>query len=628
MTTGSGGGRRRSAPASAAALRWSISVVVGAGGVVLRLSGRPSAVVLVASAVWAWIWSAPVRRRLPAAAWAGSLGACAAATLFLTVPESGRAPAIVALSSVALASSLVWASDVSTPLESGSRRDPRWLGLVALAAVQVAWWATGSNGLVLGSLLAMAAIVSAPRMVGSRAGLRSARVLGTASHALGRRMRAARRAMGAASDRAAHSIRSLRARARHTPPEPVDVAAAASLFVLAAGISAPVWWALAKPAARFTGAINDLPNHILVAAEFRLWPPHTYSPHFLFPMLLRAVGTVAADRAAATVVLSIAFGSTAIVLYWIGRRRTAGGSALPRPAAYLLGLTPVVLESPALLVPAGLALWQRPRIDPIGTGPQLWVLHSWASPTSVLLLPFALALSVRLFDLTAAATGDSTDRRAPAWQLLALTVLATVAKPAVTIVAVVAVPLLWWLRRVRDKASWAVLVGAVVVPGGAIAALQALFTASGANPLEHTSWTWDPFWLVGAAELYRPVLWVPAILPLAAVLGWRGRYLRETSTQVLAAFVAVSFVPTFLLRETGRHSIHANLAWTMVFSLVLLLVFTLRFLLEQLVSSADAPVGTVPRGRLAALAASAAVVGLGVGAGVIHWLVLVGAVAY
>ena len=217
---------------------------------------------------------------------------------------------------------------------------------------------------------------------------------------------------------------------------PWMIATAIIFFV----VSVPVFWGLASNASRFEGAINDWIAYEPYYDYTRFWPPRSASAHFMYPMLVHAARTLVNTPVAATVVVSTAFGALGAVLYRIGGRTWDDRPPLGPIGAVSLPLVFLLAESPTLLVRATSAgWWTRPSFDPMGTGAGVFLLHVWGSPPSVLQLPFALALLVAL---VGALEPDLATIRTPSTaQMAALTVLATVAKPAATLVFLVAVPL-------------------------------------------------------------------------------------------------------------------------------------------------------------------------------------------
>jgi len=578
----------------------------------------------------------------------------AGGALALTAPTIGRAPAIVAITSVVLASS--FASVDRRPGPTG-RIDAGWVGLFGLVAAGAWWYQYGGLAVVAALLLLLAALAVASNAgtisilridawagthlegAGCYVGRATRMASASATHGTLATSRAAskaaRRIAVSSRDRARVTTQELVARsrcggerARRTVPVLWERwAAPVAIGTVIGAVSIPIWWALAGPDPRLQAQINDLPNHIVVSHEFQLWPPHTYSPHLMFAALLRLATIVFSDRAAATLVLAVAYGATGSVLYRIARRPADDREGLGAWGSLWLPMSFLLVESPALLRSAGAGTWDRPFLDPLGTAPQLWVLHTWSSPTSVLLLPFALALVSTIVELTWTARPDASRPRPATWKIASLTLFATVAKPPVTLVLIVAVPLTWLLSSARRSMPWRALTFGLLVPGATVVAVQTAFLASGVNPREQTTWRWDPFWLVDFAQLTRPIIWVPALLPIAATVVGGRRYLATTSIRLSLVGVSVAFVPTFLLRETGSHANHANLAWTMIFALILLELYSIDFLVREVADLAGRRREPTP----AAIAALAVVGVLAVAAfcaGVFHYLVLTGIAHY
>lgn len=401
----------------------------------------------------------------------------------------------------------------------------------------------------------------------------------------------------------------------------------AALFATFVAVGAPVWWALASNAPQFQGQINDFPHYEPYVQYLRVWPPSSGSPHFLYPLLVKALSSFTSLQAGATVVMSLAFGLAAAAIHWMGRRSWDSRPPLGPVSAAVVPLAFLVMESPALLVPAGRTEWfARAAIDPIGTGGGVFLIHVWGSPPSVLQIALSLVLVIGLLDVLHPERAGWWPLGT--WGLVGATALVAFAKPATLLVLLVAAPLYPFVgRRNHSEVRWRALLLGFLLPGATCVVGQSLFLTSGVSPFQQAGVKIEPFWLVGLAQLYRPVVW-SGVLVVAVALAISGRrYLADPPVRLLLLALAVSFVPTFILREVSQRNPNDALAWTFVLTAQLLLIVTLRFLALEVrdawrrrtTEGAPLPWWVVPLGVLSVLFTAA---------GVYHYLVLVGLVSY
>ena len=517
-----------------------VTGVAGAWAPYLRTAENPSlrssAGWLAATALTVAASLAPrpaLRGRATAAPWLAALGVTAVATMLLS-SSAGRAPVLVACAGAAIAGACV----------TGGSRVVRAApaGVAALLVAEVAWWHGASNP-VIGALMAAASAVA----------------LLTRGRTVHLRVPSALRSSA-------------------------TWRAAAIASALSAVIPLPIWRALAAGSPRLTSRIHDFKGHIDYAAFVSWWPPKALSPHFLFPVLVRIVQLITRDATAAGItVVALSNAALTLMIYGVARRSwSADRPPLGRATAAVFAAALLIADTPALLLPAGEAWWMRAPADPNGIGGGLFIMHFWASPTSLLAAPLSILLFLGVLDVL---TGSPRPIVGPAWAMAVLTIATALAKPPLVLVLLLAAP--WYaLRSGLDRGGRRHLALGLIGPGVLVVAFQAVFLTTGMSPYERTSWTVAPFWLVGVAQLYRPILWTGGLVVLIGCWAGGRRYLGSPPVRLALMSTAVAAVPTFLLQETGRMATHGNLAWTMVFALLVLLVVTLHFLTVEAVEVA------------------------------------------
>ena len=325
--------------------------------------------------------------------------------------------------------------------------------------------------------------------------------------------------------------------------------------MIAAGAMAPVYWHLSSgPEATIRGQ-NDFPGSLTEAAWAGVVPFRPPAPHFLLPFLSRILGAGVGLRAGMVVVCVVAAGLTfGGIAAWSSRPSRPGASGMGgsiTPGAVVAGGL-LLLETPALLIPftpAGSTPWWGRSV--------VVDLHHWVSPTNMALL----ACFVPLAALIVRATEDLRSRPAvsPHWPwIAALAVLASLAKPSLTLPSIAAVPgfVLW--RCGRDRRALQ-LIAAYWLPAVAITMWQVWFLRSGQTPFDSAGgWRLRPFWVFGQDGMDRPAMYLLLLLvPLALWAG--GRDVRaDPLVRLLGLVWLAAMFPTLLLQETGPQAGDAN----------------------------------------------------------------------
>ena len=204
--------------------------------------------------------------------------------------------------------------------------------------------------------------------------------------------------------------------------------------------------------------------------------------------------------------------------------RAAGPGARQGPPASAHGHPGLALgyflaESPTLLL-----IWTGVLAE---TTPFLAV-HWWGNPTWLIALPFTL-LALPMVDEFLSPPATSSPHPARRWLLTAVLVLGLVAKPALGLCLVAAVPMLLLIRR-ADRATWERAAAWIVVPTAAVVAWQIWFLRTSPRSQFGSGWTFDPVVepVPGWDGILSPLFWGPFVaIIVLAIWSSRGRFWRS-----------------------------------------------------------------------------------------------------
>lgn len=345
-------------------------------------------------------------------------------------------------------------------------------------------------------------------------------------------------------------------------------AAVVMLGVAIAAIWSPTIWRLVHDggSTRVLG-INDYPLHVSVAGDFSLFPYVNSAPHFLFHATTAVWNLIFSLQTAAvlSVCTAVTLGFVAVVILMRQPQRT--GARLPLTYAAAVTLWFYLAESPGLF-----AIWFGlvPASSPIYT------IHWWGNPTWLAAVPF-LVLTLPLLEWTISeAIEESSDRR-PAVLLFVVTVLGTIAKPALAIPLIPALPIyLLWVRRLTWPAARSVLL-ACALPA-ALLVLWQIWFLDASNASEFSSGFAVEF-IVDAPFGWSNVGWVFLFpfLPVVLAFVLVGRdFVRDRSVQLLLVCLAFAVPLMLLVNETGERASHGNFAVPAQGCMALLVLVSVR----------------------------------------------------
>lgn len=361
------------------------------------------------------------------------------------VPLVGRAPVVVTALLVVGGHLAAWEPSVLL------RPPPGRLAATLVLLAALAWRATSS--------LAVASVAVAVAVaVGACTGRTRLRHLeeawaGAASAARARWAAEASASVRRASAAARSVWRSgpeervlqfLRAAVATEPHRSVAVA------VVAAVGSAPIYWRLIGDGQARLYGYNDHREHLAQAADFGWVPFHLSAPHPVLHILTSLGRPLLGTAAAMTLVVSLALGATAAIVYrWVRQPSTAGPGVGALWAA-ALAISLMVAETPVAALNA-FNLLDPPR--------PFFGIHPFASPTDSLALP----LTLLLLELVARPDSLAGDRWwSPTPSRLAIagtTTVLTLAKPAAALAMVPAIGLYLLISRRRSLVlSWTAFV--------------------------------------------------------------------------------------------------------------------------------------------------------------------------
>jgi hypothetical protein len=330
-------------------------------------------------------------------------------------------------------------------------------------------------------------------------------------------------------------------------------------------------------------------------------------PHFLFHLttwLLRPLTMQDDFRMAGVIALTASVGAFAVLVFEFFR----------------WSLAPLRLAVPLAL--AGTLIVQIAE-NPFGLSgpssfefPELWLpLNAYSNPTASFMRPFAFAVFLVVVRMLA---GWEPRNRSQAVSISAVAVLASLAKPSLTIVIVIALPL-YVLARARSdggiRRTDLLALKLVVAPLLATLLLQAVLVRFVA-PDEFQSFVrLDPFDSFVRWKVATPRFWASLCLPVAVAAIGR-RHLRDAPTVLAWLCFAVGVLWFSLFVETGRGGVYGmNLVFGAQFSLLLLFIVSL----ERLVTWSASPAARPPRVGAGALVATWALVGVYVASGLVMW---------
>ncbi len=535
------------------------AAVVGGFGPVLRLTSEGSGAsekvrwLVVATLSWSTVLSIrpPARRSTTrVVGWILLLAGVTVFVLAATVPRSGRAPTAVMMWAVA------WVSIAVGPRASRLG----WTGVGATAAAGLLWSSSSSDVLTILAQSIAAATCAAPMVrPGGRVDALDRSIQSTFTELARRAGRATRSAVSST----VHAASELASR-------PGGRLAAVAIAVSA--LMVPVFRRLVEdPGARVFG-INDYSVHLGLARDITFWPPFPAVPHPVFHVMVRLLDPVLGTTWSPVVLMSVSVGVGAAALAWWSGLADGDHRRLGALGGTVCGVLFVVIESPKLLLIAAGLVERASPAQP---------LHIWGNPTDTFVLPLLFVLVPAVVWTGVRRTGVGTRRTLA---LAALTVAATATKPSYSLALIPAIPLWLWVTDRWTAARAKDLGLGVLLPASLVIGVQTVLQVSGALPGATNGFTIDPLALVDVFGWTTGgwTYWLLVVLPLLAVaLGGR-RFVTERTSSLILLSVAVSAIPVLLLREEGARGYDANLAKTGYFAWVLLVAWSLRFLLLEL----------------------------------------------
>lgn len=342
--------------------------------------------------------------------------------------------------------------------------------------------------------------------------------------------------------------------------------------VSVAAVWAPVLWKLAgtnRQAYRVLG-INDFELHVEIARNFGLDLTQVEAPHLLFHAASAAASWVLGDRLAVLAVLLVA-----VTLSYMGVLRLVlePGSGRYRPTerfAAVVAAAYFFTETPTLILMATGLLYEH---SPYQT------IHWWGNPTWLVALPVSLLTLPAIEGVVQDSDGLTAGRPGPARvRLVLLVVLGALAKPTLTLVLPLSLPVYLLMRRSRLRTQ-VLMFALVTVPVGVVVAAQTWFIGSGSSESFSSGFIFDPIVepFIGWENM-GPVFWLPMLIPLAALVVSRGRFLSEPFVQLTLVSTLFAYAVMFSITETGGRAAHGNMAVPAQMCVALLIVLSVRTL--------------------------------------------------
>ncbi|MEZ5321276.1 MAG: hypothetical protein R2698_04215 [Microthrixaceae bacterium] len=317
-------------------------------------------------------------------------------------------------------------------------------------------------------------------------------------------------------------------------------------------------------------------------------------------------------RVGAAVTATAFFAAYGVVVFELLRRRTDRSTLLGPSWALTASLLVVLAESPAAL-----AGWEGFT----DRGGLFLPVQLWFAPTSIAVLALNLVAIQEVCDFL----GGLIPRR-HWWRVGALLVLTTLAKPTLTPLLVVAVPLVHIASsRCRlagpDRPRIADVVGFVVLPTALILAAQTWVTVNkvvytGDQVDDRGGWHLNPGAELSHLGALRPLFWAVAILPLAAIAFGGARILRDRPVRLLVVASSLALAAAFLF-ERSRSEWKGDMLQLSVTAIGLLCFFSFRWWLERWSDAVRRDRTT--RKRLTPFVSLSVIVAIYVVSGVLRW---------
>lgn len=347
--------------------------------------------------------------------------------------------------------------------------------------------------------------------------------------------------------------------------------------VVIGSLGYPMFYAMASSSsltiARIAGWYNDFPRHLEVAGRLGL-DPVVVPPHPLFHVATRILSQVLTPAVAAAAVTSVSLGVAFWGLHALGRRSSTTAPGLTRIPALAFAAVVLVSESPTVLLA---------YTDLIPRWSNFAAYHLWNSPTETVSLAATMLLLPVLLD---AIEDERLDAPPELWRRLAvLAVMATLAKPAFTVVLLFAMPLYQLMRARLDSDNCRKLATHLLLPVLAVVLVQGLSILLFAPDEYRSGISLEPFavvreFRVGASG---PVYFLGlGVLLLGWMSGGR-RYFRDTGVGLSLLAAGLATIPLLLLRETGALAGDGNVAKLASSCWVVVLATSARFIAGELV---------------------------------------------
>lgn len=420
-----------------------------------------------------------------------------------------------------------------------------------------------------------------------------------AGAASNRRFLDGRQSAGEGSDNDGRKILlRLRGRIPHTPGWPWRAVVVAAVT---AALMTPMFVRFAREPSSVLG-FSDYATHLEFASRVEFFPPNLVAPHPVFHMAVAATTWIGGQVLATSLVMFLVVMATVLVLVWFGRQSFAERPRLDVWLAVLFGAGYFVVESPAIVANA----------LEIGN-PNDWAPsdHMYLSPTDTLLVPFAVILVV-LLGRTLRIAPD--DRRSGSI-LGAATALATIAKPSMTLVLLVALPVTVLVGGVPKRQLMRSLLVWFYVPGLVIVALQTWMLQIGVDDASRAGFALRPMETVRVTGLDKvgPLLFTPLLVVVLCLWAAGRRYLAEPTVRLSLFSVAAGIGLLFVFNETGSRAHDGTFAKPAFIAFVVLHIVSWRFL------AGEFQYGRTGRVRLWVIAA-AGFLSVGAVAGVLAYL--------
>lgn len=500
-----------------------VALLAGAGPAVAVWGhgpvGRRAAVVLLGCTL---VWSGLVRLALLDRSWWWVLLVAVPAGLLVVSSMIGRAPGLLAVAGVVVASSAI----PPRPGPADAATQPiATCGLLLLCIAEVVWASEGFAIATVALLSLAAVLVASSRLAVGPASSLDRRIAGGAS---------------AVSRAGLRQVRTAWSSLRRTLSTicPVSLPAAVAAGSAAVALVLPVVVRLVDdPSARVL-SINDYRFHIQEAQLLSVVPLRLPAPHPLFHLSLAVLGPIANYQAAAIVVAGLAAAATGIVLVGVAGRLEPGVTG-PN-AATLFALVWLVVESPAVVL----------RALGVGVGPVVG-LRVWGSPTELVLVPCALLL---LGAAGVVVRGDVA-RVGGGFGVIVILVVAGLAKPSVLLVLVPAAVIVAVLRSDRSRSRCLTVLRVLVLPAVVLVAAQVIVLTSGSLPSGRSGFELDPLGAAKVAGLPGDLItWVlPCLVLVTMPLVWR-RLRHDVEFHLSVTSIGVALPVMALIRETGPRS--------------------------------------------------------------------------